>query len=905
MARAIGLLVWLAWSLAAAASGAAVELRAEVQQPLGAYIGLLDDPAGALDFPAVARADAEGRFRPLTLSATSLGHRPGATWLRFALANPTAVPQERWLHVDWIFQQSYILYLSDAEGHAERMESGTRISIARRPLASRLMLFPVRLEPGQSKTAYLRISGRAATVVDLALWQPTALLDHLALSKALKYLVLGGLAGLVTVFGFLAFQARRLPSLLALIPAHALTLLITLWMEGFPLDWLPPNDDFWLTRGVNALAFLSFFGNAVFARTFLGLPKQLPGLNRALLGLAACCLLMVGLQFVGIFPVLNHYAIVAVSSVLTWVSLLAARHRGAPGFAYLAVWGGFGLTISIQTAQRVGWFSASLPNDFWLFGLGISALAMTYALYWDVESVRLDAQAAQARLLAHEQGEAERLGRAVEEGTAELRLAMAQAEAASQAKSTFLSMISHEFRTPLHTILGYAGLLRKRAAGDLRDKLSIIEKSGTQLLGLIEDVLDFSRGERAIALAAEPVNLGALAAYLENAGRILAEKNHNRFVLEWPPDLPETVETDERRLTQVLLNLIGNACKYTQRGRIALRLARVEPGTAPERAGAAPDERHWIRFEVVDNGIGIAEAERALVFAPFSRGSNSAGRPGVGLGLAIARQIVRAMDSDIEFDSEPGRGSRFHFTLCLEEIAGEPCPSVPSWGGIVECLDARPTLLVADDIAMNRQLLSDLCGALNFDVILAADGEEAAGYCLGTDHSIAAVLVDQFMPRADGWAFLKAVRSSPSLPDLPVILVSATRPERPADFPADLDFDSILMKPVTLEQLAETLQSVLDLEWLREAPPEAQAPHSQQAALPPEKLVEFRQMLALGQVVALRRWAESLAVTHPECAELAGQVRRLSQSIDLHGLQKLLEQASAALAAADPIARRG
>ena len=153
---ALAALAWLACGLGWAAPARPLLLGAEAVYPLGAYAGLLDDPGGALDLAGAAKADMEGRFRPLGAGSQSLGYRPGATWARFAIANPTAGVAERWLHVNWLFQQSYILYLADASGRVERMEGGTRI-----PIASRLALFPVRLEPGQSKTAYLRVAHRS------------------------------------------------------------------------------------------------------------------------------------------------------------------------------------------------------------------------------------------------------------------------------------------------------------------------------------------------------------------------------------------------------------------------------------------------------------------------------------------------------------------------------------------------------------------------------------------------------------------------------------------------------------------------------------------------------------------------------------------------------------------------
>jgi signal transduction histidine kinase/CheY-like chemotaxis protein len=895
-------LVCLAWSFAGVASDAVFRLGGEGRQPLGAYLGLFEDTAGALDLAGAMAAYAAGKFQPSPSSVPNLGHRPGATWVRFSLANPTASPQERWLEVNWVFQQSYVLYLvDDAGGHHERMESGARIPIAERPLPSRRMLFPVRLEPGEHKTAYLRIAGRSMTVVDLTVWRPAVYLDNLSLSKALKYMGIGATA-IVIVFSILAWRARRRPGLLALIPGHVATVLVSFWTDGFAEDWIAADDSFWYSRSLFSVVFLISLCHIVFARAFLELAEHAPRWDwiMRLLG-GVCILLAIAPLFpaIHIAPVLRSYVQITVTGCLTWTALAAARRKGTSEFGYLAAWGGLWLAAMLRTIQGLGWLSETISvPELWLFVLMGSAVAMTYVLYLEVEAVKFASQDVQARLKDLEQNEFERLTRAVGERTEQLMVAMERAEAANRAKSAFLSTVSHEFRTPLHTILGYAHLLGRRAGSEFSHQLAAIEKSGAQLLRLIDEVLDFSRGEsKSIALHPEPVSLPSLVRHLEDTGCLLAEKNGNRFSVELGPGLPEAVEADGQRLTQVLLNLIGNACKYTQRG--AVRLSIADGGASMKEGASQEDEAMpWrcLRFEVEDNGVGIALADQMRIFEPFSRGAGGERQPGVGLGLAIARQLVRAMGGDIELDSEPGRGSRFYFALRLREIEAEaPFKARPLRGRIAGYQGPPLTLLVVDDIVLNRMFLQSLCAAWGFTVILAADGEEAIACCRTADSPIDAVLVDQFMPRVDGWDFLRRLRRIPAFASLPVVLVSAAPPERPLDFPADLDFDGVLLKPVTPGRLADVLKPLLGIEWQREPPPGAPTEAGQCIAPPADKLAEFRTMLELGQVIALRRWADAVAVSHPECAEFANQVQRLSQSVDLQGLQRLLEQAASAL----------
>lgn len=477
-----------------------------------------------------------------------------------------------------------------------------------------------------------------------------------------------------------------------------------------------------------------------------------------------------------------------------------------------------------------------------------------------------------------------RLAQAVASRTEELHRATARAEEASRAKSAFLSVISHELRTPLHTIIGYTQLLRKRAPDDFTDQLAIIERSGEQLLHLIDQVLDYSRGEaQPVTLQPEPVRLTALAAHLGNAGRLMAEKNANLFSVQLDSALPVAVEADEQRLSQVLLNLIGNACKYTEHGMVQLHigLARADNNLIPWRR---------LRFEVSDSGIGIPAEKQAHIFEPFSRVAGGQRQPGVGLGLAIARQLVHAMGSEIELDSSPGLGSRFFFELKLHEthMEDEPLPSIiGKYSGEVR------TLLVADDIKENRELMQHLLSMWGFRVEVAADGAEAIAIWRRAAPPIDAALVDQIMPDIDGWGFLRAVREQEGETHLPVILISAALPQRPASYPENLMFDRVIIKPVNSETLADHLQQLLGIEWNRERKAGSDHLPLHDITPPPaENLAEFRAMLELGQIPAIRRWAENLALARPECVGFSRQVKKLCQTVDLEGLRQLLEQAT-------------
>jgi PAS domain S-box-containing protein len=236
------------------------------------------------------------------------------------------------------------------------------------------------------------------------------------------------------------------------------------------------------------------------------------------------------------------------------------------------------------------------------------------------------------------------------------------AEVANAAKTRFLSTVSHELRSPLHTMLGHLSILRKAHAAALDPHLQVVENSGRQLLWLINDLLDFNNDAmRKDAMQFDWMDLDYLRVTLWNFGNIAAAAADNRFAIVIAADVPLQLMVDERRLIQVLQNLVGNACKYTQQGRVTLRIER-----SPHAANLGNQSAQAFRFSVQDTGRGISPHDLQYIFEPLYRSASASDQSGVGLGLAIARQWVRNMGGEIAVSSAIGHGSLLHFDLELQ-----------------------------------------------------------------------------------------------------------------------------------------------------------------------------------------------------------------------------------------------
>lgn len=462
--------------------------------------------------------------------------------------------------------------------------------------------------------------------------------------------------------------------------------------------------------------------------------------------------------------------------------------------------------------------------------------------------------------------------------------ARAEAEAANRAKDQFLASMSHELRTPLHAILGYADLISKGVLLEpaRRDALATIAGSGRHLLTLINDLLDLSRIRSGnLALNPEPVPLPALLEEIAAMVRIDAQQKGLTFVLDAPADLPALVRADGKRIRQILLNLLGNAIKFTDTGRVSLSVQAVR----------MTDGRIELQMSVEDTGMGIAPEDKARIFVPFEQTEQGRKREsGVGLGLAISQELAHLMGGAIEVESRQGSGSRFCFTVVLP-LVHEVQEAVPVSRHIVGYEGIRRCILVADDQEENRQLLRRMLEPLGFDVALAGDGKEALAR--SREQRPDFILMDLRMPQMNGFEAARAIRQSPGLQNVPVVAASASSADLERAEATPQDFGACLRKPFQATDLFEVLGHALNLTWrYAERDAASAVQHESHAAelVPPAQpvLEELLELARLGKLVRIEQRALELdqeAALRP----FARRVYELARSLDEERLIALLK----------------
>jgi PAS domain S-box-containing protein len=493
--------------------------------------------------------------------------------------------------------------------------------------------------------------------------------------------------------------------------------------------------------------------------------------------------------------------------------------------------------------------------------------------------------------------------------------AQSAAEAANQAKSRFLATMSHELRTPLNGILGYAQILKRDSliTPHQLDGLNIIEQSGDHLLSLIDDSLDLAKVEAGkVDLNEVDFDLHAFLESISRMIRVRAERKGLDFHAEFAPDegerLPLGVHGDERHLRQVLVNLLGNAVKFTDEGGVTFKVERIggrkyevgsrkyEVGSKEAESRLLPTPYSLLRFTIEDTGIGIAAEDLAVIFEPFRQaGVRRHQRGGTGLGLSISRGLIELMGGRLQVKSELGRGTVFWFDLALPEVAGWVDSLPTGEGQIIGVEGSPPRVLVVDDDPQCRAVIVDLLSPLGFEVLEAGDGHE--GLARANEFRPDVIITDLIMPEMDGFELVRHIDQSPSLQDATTIVLSASAYEEDKKRSMEAGSDAFIRKPVKADDLFAQLRRLLDLEWiyadsdLRDRVQLEKDAHVTMPVTPPspDELAALSRLVTVGDVRGILQQADVLEQSDDRLKPFAVELRRLARGFQIDKVRELVE----------------
>jgi len=465
--------------------------------------------------------------------------------------------------------------------------------------------------------------------------------------------------------------------------------------------------------------------------------------------------------------------------------------------------------------------------------------------------------------------------------------AMEEAESANSAKSVFLSNMSHELRTPLNSVIGFSRIMQSapNLPEEHKQYLGIINHSGEHLLNLINNVLDISKIEAGrVELAEDHTDLHQLIHEMRSMMSVQAVEKDLVFLVQQSPALPRYIIVDQGKLRQVLINLIGNALKYTGSGQVILRAAVVKEDTSQEAR---------VQFEIEDSGSGISEEDKARIFTPFVRVSDlSPAASGTGLGLAISKQYVELMGGRISVESEPDKGSLFSFEIPVTISPMEQAPTELRHERITGVADGQPRyrLLIVEDQQENLLLLRKLLEPLSFDLIEAHNGLEALELFEKWHPHL--IWMDIRMPVMDGLEATRRIKSTKAGASTKIVALTAHALEAEQAEIQAAGCDEVIRKPYKDSEIFEAMARHLGIRYLYED--EQVTPPGSDHALRPEQLVVLPVELIreLHQAVLelnTARIHELIGGIVLHDAAIAGQLEALVQNLEYDRLLNVLE----------------
>lgn len=479
------------------------------------------------------------------------------------------------------------------------------------------------------------------------------------------------------------------------------------------------------------------------------------------------------------------------------------------------------------------------------------------------------------------------------------------ADAANRTKSIFLASMSHELRTPLNGVLGYAQILKNDHAIEPRQRefAAIIERSGQHLLAMINDILDLAKVEAGrLEIHPARIYLPSLIDDVEGMIAIKAEHKGLRFQTIKEPHLPEYVEGDEHRLHQILLNLLGNAIKFTDHGSVTLRIGlnpnnRPDDGTSPYACPIAKEGGQTQRFvptcnlyiEISDTGIGIAPDDLKKLFTPFQQVGDTVRKvQGTGLGLAISRNLAELMGGTLTVSSAVGVGSVFRFEVSLPIIVSDTVQA-PKRHQIIGVLDVAPTILIVDDLAENRQMLAELLKSWGCRIMEAQNGQEALQQVKTMCPT--AIITDLRMPGMDGVELIQHLRQLPACRDLTIIASSASVYQEDQRKSLNAGAQAFLPKPIHANVLSELLSTLGVAKWCyQEETPLAVAANTSEELPPLSTLRAWFALVNIGDIVALREQIADFAQAEGRLTPFTCKIQNLAEHFHVNQIRQIIEE---------------
>lgn len=765
--------------------------------PLGQSMYVFEDVRGDASIDDVASPAVQGSFRLHDKPVLNAGYSRSVFWLRLDLEyRPVQAQGDR----NWLLELAYPpldhleLYLPDEDGSfALAQRTGDALPFDSRQIRQNNYLFELNLEPGQVKRIYLRLESQGSIQAPLTLWAPNAYLEE----QPGRIYVLGIIYGVLLVmlvYNLFIFLSVRDTSYLYYILYIASFGLYQISVNGAGIEFFWPNSPWWANAATPFLIGSAALFGCQFARSFLHTSEHSPWVDRLLLLLMACgavvMILALSISYATALRLATYLAllftvVIFAAGILAWLrGMRVARY-------FIFAWTAFLIGGIVNTLMVLGY----LPNVFLTMYASQIGSALEVSLLSLALADRINAMKEErARIL-------QEAGHKLEELNQELA-------DSNRFKDEFLATVTHELRTPMNGVIGSLELMQTvRMDVELEQYQKTAAASARDMMRMVNDILALTELQAGkLYPRREAFSLRGLFDGLRAQYAPRAEDKGLTFALELDDSLPDTLEGDAAKLAQALGYLLDNAIKFTSEGSVTLQVGRV----------GSQGNNLPLSVIVSDTGIGFAHGESDL-YQRFHQldGSMTRKYGGLGIGLAICRQLVDLLGGSLSHESQPEVGSRFRLNvpLTLPEQPAIPVARtqrLPS--GIAQRQAQQCRVLIVEDNAINQLVTRGMLLKLGYRVRTADNGAEALELLRG--ESVDAVLLDCQMPVMDGFATCRAIRALPGCAELPVLAITAHSHSGDRERCLAAGMSDYLAKPVKFEELRVLLH-----DWVLCRPP--------------------------------------------------------------------------------------
>jgi len=749
----------------------------------------------------------------------NFGFTNDAIWLRFSVINTNPTITQWMMMISYYFLWEIDFYIIQGDQIIDHKKSGILTPSKTYDLPNRLYVFDLLLQAENAYTFYMRFAS------DMPISLPISIISLNKLTKRSlsQNFLKGGFYGillLIIIYHIYLFGTQK-----EKIHFYFLGFILTFFLIRFTFDGFTRKVIFSDYHQANIL-FSTFFPILIPILFFCGIlfvlsftqPTKMPRIfNSIFLVLKLIWFSFGGFFLLGFSRVIPLFPVCAVFTMIVIIFFFVFLWKlgYSPAYYYILGWVFFATGFVVYSLLRLNYIPGNVFFEVSMeIGFLVMILCFQFSFIYQANLIKKQKQSYHLQLIEKAEENAMliqmqkiRLEEEVAQRTKELYDAKNKAEQANLTKSKFFASINHDLRTPLNSIMGYSQIFQyaNKSPQAFQEGFQAVHESGKYLLSLINDLLDMSKIESSsFELLPDIFDLNDFIARIQKTIQVLAEQKNLIFTTSVDPNLPDAIITDEKRLYQVLFNLLGNAVKFTDKGEVSFSIKKTKD------KGHLNENTVSIYFEIKDTGPGIKKEHLPDIFVPYRQVSSTKIMEGSGLGLSISQSIVQLMGGTISVDSIPGKGSTFWFQLSLPSAKKIKSRSTEIRHIPQIVSDPPKKILIVDDILHNRVVLKEFLTIVGCDSLLAENGHECIQKAIESKPDL--ILLDIQMPIMDGIETLHLMRAMNDISHIPVVAVSASVNGMTIQSILQKGFNDFIPKPVELYKLVQTIQKHLDVD---------------------------------------------------------------------------------------------